>query len=231
MDEVAKGVVETEEGVQRVYVTDIDELEGAHFACLLDPKKHPEFQDQILGIANVDVYVGTHGGHGALSLFLPRCAAFLEVRALSGGVCRLCEYISGLCCLLYWAVAFAVDANTVTAYVQIDSECGHGHWSPASTYSSAIGFLADWQRSNDTLVKVSLVPKDYSLKFGLPQGSNVSTSCAGLRGSMGYVGYNYSPDFEGWVKGVVDEGMDEGRQEWMRSYCNEEGIASVQLST
>eukprot|EP00898_Chlorokybus_atmophyticus_P000589 jgi/Chlat1/1530/Chrsp122S01820 len=161
MDEVVKGVVETVK------------------------------EEGILGIANVDVYVGTHGGHGALSLFLPRCAAFLE----------------------------------------IDSECGHGHWSPASTYSSAIGFLADWQRSNDTLVKVSLVPKDYSLKFGFPQGSNVSTSCAGLRGSMGYVGYNYSPDFEGWVKGVVEEWMDEGRQEWMRSYCDEEGIGSVQLST
>eukprot|EP00898_Chlorokybus_atmophyticus_P004079 jgi/Chlat1/4672/Chrsp3S00441 len=44
----------------------------------VDPKHQPEFRDQVL-YANANVYVGAHGANGALSIFLPRCAIFLQI--------------------------------------------------------------------------------------------------------------------------------------------------------
>eukprot|EP00898_Chlorokybus_atmophyticus_P001005 jgi/Chlat1/1905/Chrsp149S02221 len=85
--EVAAGVVaalRTPGGPDvKVHITNLDKVEAASIACdaTEHPNRHPEFRDQVLAFANTDVYVGAHGAQGALALYLPRCAAFLEIDA------------------------------------------------------------------------------------------------------------------------------------------------------
>eukprot|EP00898_Chlorokybus_atmophyticus_P005649 jgi/Chlat1/6085/Chrsp4S06350 len=180
----------------RTRITSLDDVEGAHILCPTDPKHQPEFRDQVLAFAHTDVYVGSHGANGALALFLPRCATFLE----------------------------------------IVSECSHGLWSAAPTHAHAIhvrsAFINGEPHAADAAdrpnIKITLVEKDYSDYFGFPAGSNVSSTCEGLRKGIGYKGYVYTPDFvadgEGvaaWVAAAVRDMVDPdaATQERLRDTC------------
>eukprot|EP00898_Chlorokybus_atmophyticus_P005650 jgi/Chlat1/6086/Chrsp4S06221 len=180
----------------RTRITSLDDLEGAHILCPTDPKNQPEFRDQVLAFAHTDVYVGSHGANGALALFLPRCATFLEIA----------------------------------------SECSQGLWSAAPTHAEAISvrcaFINGLHRQTDTAerpnIKVTLVEKDYSDHFGFPAGSNLSSTCQGLRKGLGYMGYKLSPDYvadvEGvaaWVATAVQDMVDPdvATQERLRNTC------------